>query len=175
MDRVLPSEGRGCWFDPSRAHQQHEHRHAELIWPRYALIWILMTMCAIGIRAEVPSPPGFWQTLSDTTGKPEAIVEIFESGGKFHGRIVRLLDDEPGSVCTQCTGVRKGQPLVGMVVLTGLISDGDEYTGGEILDPDDGRTYRAKIKLMDGGDTLKVRGFLGLSIFGRTQIWLRSK
>ncbi len=134
-----------------------------------------MTMCAIGIRAEVPSPAGSWQTLSDTTGKPAAIVEIFESGGKFHGRIVQLLDDEPGSVCTQCTGARKGQPLVGMVVLTGLSADGDEYTGGEILDPDDGRTYRAKIKLMDGGDTLKVRGFLGLSIFGRTQIWLRSK
>jgi uncharacterized protein (DUF2147 family) len=62
-----------------------------------------------------------------------------------------------------------------MVFLTGLSADGDEFTGGEILDPDDGRTYRARIKLTDGGDKLKVRGFLGLSIFGRTQTWLRSK
>ena len=104
-----------------------------------------------------------------------AIVEIFDSGGRFHGRIVRLLEDDPGSVCTQCTGARKGEPLVGMVFLTGLSADGDEFTGGEILDPDDGRTYRARIKLTDGGDKLKVRGFLGLSLFGRTQTWLRSQ
>ncbi len=134
-----------------------------------------MAMCATGIRAEKASPVGFWQTFSDSTGKPEAIVEIFESGGAFHGRIVRLLEDEPGSVCTQCTGSRKGQPLVGMVFLTGLRAEGDEFNAGEILDPDDGRTYRARMKLSDGGDKLKVRGFLGLSIFGRTQTWLRSE
>ena len=148
---------------------------AELTWPRHALILILTAMCAVGVRAQVSSPAGFWQTLSDSTGKPSAIVEIFESGGRFHGRIVRLLEDDPGSVCTQCTGARKGEPLVGMAFLTGLSADGDEFTGGEILDPDDGRTYRARIKLTDGGDKLKVRGFLGLSLFGRTQTWLRSQ
>ena len=175
MDRVLPSEGRGCWFDPSRAHQKSHNGQAQLIWPRYALIGIVMTLSTLQCRAELASPVGFWQTVSDSTGKPAAVVEIFMSGGRFHGRIVQLLEDDPGSVCTQCTDARQGQPVVGMVFLTGLRADGDEFTGGEILDPEDGRVYRAKIKLIDGGDKLKVRGFLGISILGRTQTWLRSK
>ena len=132
-------------------------------------------MGPIGCRADGSSPAGLWQTISDSSGKPAALVEIFESGGRFHGRIVQLLEDDPGSVCTQCTDARKNQPLVGMVFLTGLRADGDEFTGGDILDPEDGRVYRAKIKLIDGGDKLKVRGFLGFSLLGRTQIWLRSK
>ncbi len=144
-----------------------------MIWPRYALIWAVMALYAGAINAAAPSPAGVWQTVSDSTGKPSAIVEVFESGGKFHGRIVQLLDEDPGTICTQCPGALKGQPLVGLVFLTGLSAEGDEFTGGEILDPDDGRTYRARIQVIDGGAKLKVRGFLGLSIFGRTQIWLR--
>ena len=134
---------------------------------------LLMLCCAQG-KAGASSPVGRWQTISDSSGKPAAVVEIFESAGRFHGRIIQLLEDDPASVCIPCTDARKGQPIVGMVFLTGLRADGDEFTGGDILDPDDGRVYRAKVQLIEGGDKLKVRGFLGLSLFGRTQIWLRS-
>ena len=135
---------------------------------------LLLTLCCAQSKAGALSPVGRWQTISDSSGKPAAVVEIFESAGRFHGRIIQLLEDDPASVCTLCTDARKGQPVVGMVFLTGLRADGDEFTGGDILDPDDGRVYRAKIQLIEGGDKLKVRGFLGLSLFGRTQIWLRS-
>ncbi|MEF9942731.1 MAG: DUF2147 domain-containing protein, partial [Burkholderiaceae bacterium] len=77
--------------------------------------------------------------------------------------------------CDQCSGARKDQPVIGMTILWGLKNEGDEWTGGEILDPKNGKTYKAKAKLVDGGKKLEVRGFLGISLFGRTQTWVREQ
>jgi uncharacterized protein (DUF2147 family) len=125
--------------------------------------------------ADEPSPVGLWKTISDTTGKPSGIVEVFLRDGEYTGRIVQSLERDAAAVCEQCTDARKDQPIVGMVFLSGLKRSGDEYSGGEILDPHNGKVYRARMRLADGGAKLEVRGYIGISLLGRTQTWLREK
>ena len=115
------------------------------------------------------SPIGFWQTIDDNTKEPRSIVEIYEENGSVNGRIVRLINpEEPNPVCEECTDHRKGQPIEGLIILEGLSQDGNEWAGGQILDPENGKTYRCRIWVEDGN--LRVRGYLG--IFRRTQTWL---
>lgn len=118
---------------------------------------------------------GFWNTISDKDGKPTAVVEIHEINGELFGVVRALLvDADPAdSVCGKCTDERKGQRIVGMEILRRMRPDGDEWSGGEILDPETGKSYRAKMKLGDGGRKLVVRGYIGFSLFGRSQTWLR--
>lgn len=124
--------------------------------------------------AAMNSPIGVWKSIDDETGKPKAVITISESGGQIAGKIDKLINpSEPNPKCDQCSGARKDQPVIGMTILWGLKSDGDEWNGGEILDPKNGKTYKAKAKLVDGGKKLEVRGFLGVSLFGRTQTWVR--
>jgi uncharacterized protein (DUF2147 family) len=77
--------------------------------------------------------------------------------------------------CDKCDGARRNQPILGMTILWGFTKQGDEYQGGEILDPESGKIYRAKMKLLDGGKKLEVRGFIGFSLLGRSQVWLREE
>ena len=134
----------------------------------------LMVLAGLGLAATpATSPVGLWKTVSDETGRPSGIVEIVETGGVYSGRIVKLLEKDPDTVCSKCTDARKDQKVVGMVFLTGLKADGDEFNGGEILDPAKGTVYRAKMKLLDGGTKLEVRGFIGFSLLGRSQTWIR--
>ena len=115
------------------------------------------------------SPLGFWQTIDDNTKEPRSIVEIYEEDGIVNGRIVKLINpDEPNPVCDECEDERKGQPIEGMVILENMTQDGDEWAGGQILDPENGKTYRCRIWVEDGN--LRVRGYL--AIFRRTQTWL---
>ncbi len=127
--------------------------------------------------AQDASPAGLWRTIDDKTGKERSLVRITGVNDAFEGKIEKVLnrqpDDDPDGLCRICPGARKDQPIVGMTILWGLKKDGNEYTGGEILDPKNGRIYRAKLKLLDGGKKLEVRGFLGVSLFGRSQVWLR--
>jgi uncharacterized protein (DUF2147 family) len=113
------------------------------------------------------SPVGVWETIDDETHKPTAHVEIWEKDGKYFGKIVKLLVDPPDTLCTKCEGARKNQRVLGMTILWDLKKDDDEYSGGRILDPKNGKTYRCKI--WREGNTLKVRGYL--FIFYRTQKW----
>ena len=78
-------------------------------------------------------------------------------------------------MCSACEGERKDQPITGMVILRDLKKDDDEWTGGTILDPSNGKTYKCKIAVENGGKKLKVRGFVGMSLFGRTQHWVRAE
>jgi uncharacterized protein (DUF2147 family) len=121
------------------------------------------------------TPTGFWNTISDVDGKPEAVVELREIDGEYVGVVRQLLASASpeDSVCGKCSGALKGQPIVGMEILRHMRRDGDEWGGGEILDPETGKTYRAKMKLSDGGAKLVVRGYLGLSLSGRSQTWIR--
>ncbi|HEY4344470.1 MAG TPA: DUF2147 domain-containing protein [Parvibaculum sp.] len=122
------------------------------------------------------TPEGRWRTVDDKTHKEKSIVEITEVNGVLQGKVVKLLDrgDKPANpTCDKCKGDRKGKPIIGMTILWGLKQDGDEWTGGEILDPESGETYDAKITLKEDGQKLEVRGFLGISLLGRTQIWAR--
>jgi uncharacterized protein (DUF2147 family) len=137
-------------------------------------------VCTIGFAlsayAADSSPAGRWQTIDDDDGKPRSLVVIEEKQGELSGRIEKIFPrpgDDTQNLCEQCEGARKNQPIVGMVFLWGLRKQGDEYAGGEILDPDNGNIYRATLKLSPDGKQLTVRGYLGISLFGRSQTWLR--
>jgi uncharacterized protein (DUF2147 family) len=121
---------------------------------------------------------GRWLTMDDDDGKPRSLVVIEEKRGELSGRIEQIFPrpgDNAQNLCEQCEGARKNQPVVGMVFLWGLRKQGDEYADGEILDPDNGQIYRAKLKLSPDGKQLTVRGYIGISLFGRSQVWLREK
>ncbi|HYA20037.1 MAG TPA: DUF2147 domain-containing protein [Burkholderiales bacterium] len=121
------------------------------------------------------SPVGLWKIVDDQTGQPRAIIRITETNGEFQGTIEKGLrpGENENSICEKCEGSRHNQRLLGMAIVTGIRKQGDEYAGGEILDPDNGTVYRCKMRLEDGGTKLQVRGFVGVSLFGRTQTWVR--
>lgn len=124
------------------------------------------------------SPEGLWRTIDDQTGAPRSEVRIEVRDGVLTGRVVRglLPGDTQTRKCVKCPGARKDQPIVGMAILTGLrASRGDPQTweGGEILDPDSGSVYSARVRLDKSGKVLEMRGFVGVSLFGRTQKWQR--
>jgi uncharacterized protein (DUF2147 family) len=129
--------------------------------------------------AQSVTPAGLWRTVDDKTGKERSVVRIVDNGGVFEGKVEKLLnrqpDDDPDGLCRKCEGERKDKPIVGMTILWGLKNDGEQFTGGEILDPKNGKIYRAKMKLLEGGRKLEVRGYIGVSLLGRSQTWHREQ
>ena len=122
------------------------------------------------------SPIGLWRTVDDVTGKVKSVVAIWEERGKLYGRIQKLVSPDPADPnprCEDCTGEQKGKPVVGLRVLWDLKKNGNGWSGGTILDPANGKTYKCMLSLEEGGTKLKVRGFMGISLLGRTQYWLR--
>lgn len=124
------------------------------------------------------SPVGLWRTQDDRTEEPRAIVEIAEQDGALVGRIVEVLD--PGAPqdarCALCTDERRDAPIVGLTIIRNVQPNGranGPWDGGDILDPNDGKVYRVRLKLAEGGRRLEVRGYLGTPLLGRTQIWHR--
>ena len=119
------------------------------------------------------SPVGKWKTVSDKTGKAESVAQIYEQNGLIYGKLVELLKPEDkGKVCSKCTGEDKDKPLLGLVFIKGLKADGDEYAGGTILAPGTGKIYKGKLKVTDGGKTLKVSGCISFVCSGQT--WLKA-
>ncbi|HEU0124776.1 MAG TPA: DUF2147 domain-containing protein, partial [Flavobacterium sp.] len=116
-----------------------------------------------------------WKTIDDETGEAKSIVEIYEKSGKVYGKVVDILrDSHKKDVCVKCDGADKNKPILGMVIMNGLKKDGSEYNGGTILDPTTGKKYKCYITL-ESADKLKLRGYIGLSLMGRTQYWTRVK
>ena len=126
---------------------------------------------------------GTWKTIDDegpNKGKDSSYIEIFEKNGIYFGKITRLLIDPPDKICDKCKGDLKNKLLIGMLIVkdmkkTGNVDKkiGEEYTGGTILDPDSGDIYKCKMWVKD--DVLTARGFIGISLFGRSQEWKRVK
>ena len=118
---------------------------------------------------------GKWKNIDDEDGKAKAVIEIFEKGGKINGKVHEILDPKDrNKLCINCSGEDKNKPILGMIVIKGLRKDGLEYNSGTILDPKKGKLYRCYITL-ESKDILKVRGYIGISLFGRTQYWYRVK
>jgi len=123
-----------------------------------------------------PSPVGIWRVIGDSTNEAEALVRVSERNGFYEGQIVKIFPRPgvaPDAICELCPAPLRNKPVQGLTILTGLRQDGDKYTGGEILDPDSGEIYRCQITLSADNRKLQVRGFIGISLFGRTQTWLR--
>ena len=128
--------------------------------------------------AADPSPAGLWRTIDDKTGKEKSLVRIVEVNGEFRGTVEKLFreaSEDPNPLCDKCPGDRKNKPVIGMTILTGLKKDDGLWAGGEILDPQNGKTYKCKMWLEDKGRALHVRGFIGMALLGRTQVWLREE
>lgn len=123
------------------------------------------------------SPVGRWQTIDDATGKVKSIVAIREENGTLYGKIEKVLDPEvpgPNPLCTHCEGDLKDKPENGLQILWGMKKNGEQWEGGQILDPHNGKVYRCVLAVEDGGKKLKVRGFIGFALLGRTQYWVRA-
>ncbi|HEY1371607.1 MAG TPA: DUF2147 domain-containing protein [Candidatus Binatia bacterium] len=125
---------------------------------------------------DLASPVGKWMTIDDKSGKPGGIIRIEQIDGQYKGWIEKIFpdpDQNPNPKCVYCDGERKNQPVVGLNFMWGLTREGEEFSGGEILDPRSGKVYRARMKLEEGGKKLNVRGFIGFSLIGRSQVWNR--
>ena len=123
------------------------------------------------------SPVGIWKTIDDETNQAKSQMQIWESNGKYYGKILRLLKEPnggKGKTCTNCNGRFKNKPLIGMTIMWGLKYDEDnEYSGGRIMDPNNGKVYRCLIEVQKGGKKLRVRGYIGFSLLGRNQYWYK--
>jgi len=150
---------------------------------RFTLVLVVAAMLIISLPATAQSPQtnalsspvGVWKTISDKTHKPASLVKIWVENGQLMGKVIKVLNSDKGPhpICDKCEGERHNKPVVGMTIIWGMHKDGDEWDGGTILDPKTGETYKCSIELVDGGMKLKVRGYIGFSLFGRTQVWLR--
>jgi uncharacterized protein (DUF2147 family) len=133
---------------------------------------------ASSLAAAQATPAGLWKTVDDNTKKEKSLVRIVESGGVYTGKVEKVIDpDSPkDAVCKDCTDDRKDKPVVGMTIIRNMkASAGDKtvFEGGDILDPNNGKVYSAKLTLVDGGKKLDVRGYIGMPMLGRTQTWQR--
>jgi uncharacterized protein (DUF2147 family) len=140
------------------------------------VLGITLIVLHTGAHAAEFSPIGLWKTIDDNTGQPRGLVRIREINGQYEGKVeqIFLKAGEPANPkCEKCKGNRRDQPVIGMIILWGLTRQGNEYQGGEILDPENGKVYRARLRFLDGGTKLDVRGFIGTPLFGRSQIWIR--
>ncbi len=138
----------------------------------FAVVSVLACASAL---AQV-SPVGLWKTIDDDSGKEKSLVRIKETNGVFSGTIEKLLDPttKPDEVCDKCTDERKGKPVLGMTILRNLKQSADDkaiYDGGDIVDPNNGKVYRTRLKPVEDGKKLEMRGYIGP--FYRTQVWLR--
>jgi uncharacterized protein (DUF2147 family) len=126
---------------------------------------------------ESESPVGRWQTYDDHTHAPRGMIRIYEEDGKLFGHIERAAEKKnERDICAVCTDDRHGKPIDGLVIIRNMERSAEqplEWSGGDILDPNTGKLYRFKMRVEDHGAKLVVRGFLGLSLIGRTQTWMR--
>ncbi|SEV87612.1 DUF2147 domain-containing protein [Luteibacter sp. 329MFSha] len=138
---------------------------------------LALTASALPALADSTTPVGKWKTIDDKTHEVKSIVEITENGGLLEGKVLQVLksDHGPHPKCTECSGERKDKPIEGMTIMWGLKKDGDEWSGGQILDPAKGKIYKVTIKLEDGGKKLDVHGYIGFSLIGRSQEWVRAE
>ena len=135
---------------------------------------ILLLFSTITLAA---SPAGLWKSIDDKTGKPRSLIRISEDKGVYSGVVEKgLLEGDTGErVCDKCTDERKNQKIIGMAIIKSIKEKNGSYEGGAILDPDNGKVYKCKMKLDEAGNKLEVRGFIGVSLFGRSQTWLREE
>ncbi len=133
-------------------------------------VWLSMLIGFHTVAQNNQNIVGKWKTVDDETGEAKSIVEVFQKAdGKYYGKISKLLIKPENDKCIQCKDDRKNQPLLGLEIIRGIIKNGDEFSGGTITDPKNGKSYKCIITRQ--GDKLLVRGYIGFSLIGRTQTW----
>ncbi len=130
-----------------------------------------------GTHAQELSPQlqnavGHWQVINDD-GKPWGHVDTYLIDGKLFGKVTQVRPGRhPKDLCDRCSGQLKNQPIEGMVIIRNFHPDGEQWIGGYVVDPENGKEYKGKITAV-GADKLNMRGFIGISLLGRTQTWVR--
>ena len=139
-----------------------------------AALALAAATCAAWAQA---SPVGVWKTIDDDGKTEKSLVRISESGGVLSGRIETLFDaSKKESVCDKCSDERKDKRLVGLTILRNVSKQADDealWAGGDILDPNNGKVYKVRLKTVDSGQKLELRGYIGMPMLGRTQTWVR--
>ena len=137
----------------------------------YFLIFVFSNV----LHAQSHSILGKWKTVDDETGKPLSVIEIYEKHNKIYGRVIEIYNPKnKPTKCIKCDGEDKNKPIIGLIVIKGLTWKNNEYTNGKILDPKHGKLYKCLISF-ETKDKLKVRGYFGIELLGRTQYWDRVK
>ena len=135
--------------------------------------WILLfSLIAQLSYTQTLSPIGIWKTIDDASGEAKSHVKIYEENGKLYGQIVKLLLKPDDSICHACTGDKKDQPVLGMLIIEDMVQSKNYWSEGRIMDPENGKYYRCKI-YMENDDKIKVRGYIGIELAGRNQYWER--
>ena len=130
-------------------------------------------LATAALAAPPADPAGHWQTVNRADNAPAGVVRLQVVNGELGGWIEQIYDPARRTLrCTRCDGPQHNQPFLGLQILHGLHPDGESWTGGTVLDPDTGRTYKATLRLVDH-DHLLIRGYLGISLFGGSQTWTR--
>lgn len=135
---------------------------------------LLLTILSIGLIQYINGQDivGKWKTIDDNSGDARSVVEIYKKGNEYFGRILKTFpkpDEDPDPICDLCPSDRKGKKIIGMEIIRKMVKDGEEFSEGEILDPENGKTYRCKLWIEDG--VLNVRGYV--AFFYRTQLWYK--
>ncbi len=138
---------------------------------KHHLLLVLISF-TFSFQMGAQSIVGTWKTIDDTDNVEKSHIEIYEQDGKYFGKVTKLLEGATIHVCTKCKGDLKDKPVTGMVIMQDLEKEGDRWEGGTILDPASGKSYKCQIELEEG-DKLKLRGYIGIPAFGRTQYWYR--
>lgn len=149
---------------------------AKRVWVGATLVSALLANATAVFADILATPVGIWQTIDDRTHQPTALVQITQNeDGTLSGKVIRGLGENnaPQRRCAKCTDERKDQQIQGMTIVREMKQDNDDWDGGSILDPVNGREYRCKMHLEAGGQRLIVRGYIGVSLLGRSQTWTR--
>lgn len=136
-------------------------------------VLILLLIISSSISAQTIF--GKWENRDEETNKVDSVIEVYEKEGKAFAKIIEITNDQrKNALCTACNGKLKDEPILGMNILTGLKKDGKEWSGGKILDPKNGKEYKCYIEL-ESDNKMKIRGYIGFAMFGRTAYWYRKK
>jgi len=140
-----------------------------------AVAFVLATASILAMAQTTPA--GLWKTIDDDGKTEKSLVRITNNGGVYSGKVEKIFDaSKANEVCSKCDDERKDKPIVGMTIIWEIKQDAEEpglYNGGQILDPAKGSSYKLRLKPIEGGKKLEVRGYIGSPMFGRTQTWVR--
>jgi uncharacterized protein (DUF2147 family) len=141
------------------------------------IMWSVLVGSPITVPAQAePTAVGLWEQVNDQTGRVDSWIKITERNGTYEGTIIKLFllpGDEPNPLCDRCEGPEKNAPILSLKLIKGMQRNGSSYEGATIMDPRDGTVYRALTRLSPDGQQLEVRGYVGISLLGRSQVWRR--